>query len=493
MAAHIEKELQRSSGLLMHISSLPGYWGAGDLGPSAYTFVDMLASSGQKLWQILPLTIPDMTGSPYSSYSAFAQHTGFVSPELLRREGHISDETLSSLEKDNPDPSVRRAALIRLLSRDSRFMSSVSEDMERFQKEEAHWLNDFGLFTSLMWHLGPIWTDWPDMYRDRDPQALSGWQREHAGEILSIALGQYLFSRQWDALHRYAAEKGILIIGDIPIFVAHNSVDVWAHRDIFKLDKKGFPTVVAGVPPDVFSETGQLWGNPHYRWDRLDELNYRWWFDRIEHLLDKVDYLRLDHFRGFEAAWEIPFGNPTAEQGEWVKGGGQKFFDSFRNTFGQPPIIAEDLGIITEEVEFLMDRYHFPGMKILQFSLDSGPDNSFLPWNYGDGHCVVYTGTHDNNTLAGWYQTASETERSNLAEYLGIEGPDIVWPMIETALKSPAVWAVFPTQDLLELGVEARMNLPNTTEGNWNWRMEDLSPLKKALGRLSELCSDYER
>ena len=281
--------------------------------------------------------------------------------------------------------------------------------------------------------------------------------------------------------------KNINIIGDIPIFISHNSVDVWAHRDLFKLNEFGIPDVVAGVPPDIFSETGQLWGNPHYRWDKLKDEHYQWWFKRIGHTLDQVECVRLDHFLGFETAWEIPYENTTAKIGEWVKGDAINFFDALLNTFGEQPIIAEDLGIVTAEVLELMKRYHFPGMKILQFALDGGSDNTFLPFNYKDSNCIVYTGTHDNNTTSGWYANASEKEKQKLKDFLHIDENDTIWKLIQTAMESKAVWAIIPAQDILELGESARMNLPGTIVGNWNWQLHDFASIKPALEKLSQL------
>ncbi len=465
----------------------------GDLGPSAEKWIDLLAEAGQKLWQILPLTIPDHTGSPYSSYSAFAANTRFISPEKLCRDNACSKELLQTLEQRISDPVLRKQELLKAIIENQAWMEESACDFREFKAQNHSWLEDYALFTSLMKHFQSLWTEWPQPYRDRSRQALLDWQEEHGDELDYYKLEQFIFHRQWNELRHYATRKNIRIIGDIPIFVAYNSVDVWAHRTLFKLDDRGLPTVVAGVPPDIFSETGQLWGNPHYNWDVLRERDYSWWFDRIGHLLNQVDFVRLDHFRGFAGAWEVPFGEKTAEHGSWVSGGGQGFFDALSLRFGNPPIIAEDLGIITEDVSMLMARYGFPGMKILQFAFDSGPDNGFLPANYGNGHCIVYTGTHDNNTLAGWYEHAADIEKNNLAAFLDIREAPVVWPLIEAASASSAVWAVIPLQDILELGEEARMNFPSTTEGNWVWRRESFEGLDTPLQRLRQLTARYGR
>ncbi|MCK5520748.1 MAG: 4-alpha-glucanotransferase, partial [Candidatus Marinimicrobia bacterium] len=393
----------RSSGLLMHISSLPGLWNRGDLGPSARKFIDILSENSQALWQILPLTIPDYTGSPYSSTSAFAANSQFISPQDLCHDKICNADTLKKFEIDYPDDSaMRKKMLIRTLAFNKSLRKTLAKKFSSFSHENQYWLKDFCLFSTLMDHHSPLWTEWPENLRNRNPEALKTWEDEHTEEMDLYAFEQFIFQLQWDKLKNYASKKNIQIIGDIPIFIAHNSVDVWAHRENFKLDDNGFPTVVAGVPPDVFSETGQLWGNPHYQWETLQKSNFKWWFERIGHILKQVDFVRLDHFRGFEAAWEVPASEKTAENGEWVKGMPLEFFDAFKNKFGEAPIIAEDLGIITNEVREIMHKYAFPGMKILQFSLDSGPDNDFLPQNYQNSHCIVYTGTHDNNTLVGW-------------------------------------------------------------------------------------------
>jgi len=496
-------KFERASGVLLHPTSLPGPYGIGDLGPSAYRFIDWLAEVGCKLWQILPLGPTGYGDSPYQCFSAFAGNPYLISPDFLLRDDLLHPDDLKGIPDfgaDNVDYGRLIPWKLNLLERAFiRFRSAprpVHQDFEHFCAENVTWLPDYALFMALKEaNGGGAWSDWPESLRKRDPDSLTRAGKRHADAVERFTFYQYVFFRQWEALREHAHQRGIQIVGDIPIFVAFDSADVWSNPDLFYLDKAGQPTVVAGVPPDYFSATGQLWGNPLYRWEVLKSRDYDWWIARFHAVLRKVDIVRLDHFRGFAGYWEIPAGSKTAEKGRWVPGPGEDFLGTVKSALGDDsavlPIIAEDLGEITPDVIVLRDQFELPGMKILQFAF-SGPDNVFLPHNYS-ANCVAYTGTHDNDTARGWYETAPEHERDFARRYLESDGSNFAWELTRAAWASVAVYAIAPMQDLLGLGTEARMNFPSKLGGNWTWRMTDTAMSDDLKGRLRELNYLYLR
>jgi 4-alpha-glucanotransferase len=477
---------KRSSGILLHPSSLPGPYGIGDLGPQAHRFVDWLASTGSALWQILPLGPTGYGDSPYQCFSAFAGNPYLISPDDLLANGLVTGEDLTPL-KELPAAHVDFGMLIPkklnlLLKAFSRFQSdpgTLREPFEQFCADNASWLDDFALFMALKEsNGGGAWNGWPEALRSRKKAALTKARKELTEDILRHSFYQFLFFKQWGKIHQYANDRGIQIVGDIPIFVAYDSADVWANPDLFYLDESGNPTVVAGVPPDLFSTTGQLWGNPLYDWAVHKKEKYAWWLSRVRAVLQTVDILRFDHFRGFAGYYEIPASHTTAEHGKWVTGPAQDFFRAVQNDLQKNgsadtglPIIAEDLGLVTPDVLELLEAFDLPGMKVLQFGF-TGPDNPFLPHNYVP-NCVAYTGTHDNDTARSWYINAPENERDFARRYLGVDGQHFAWDLIRAVWKSVAVIAVAPMQDVLNLGGEARMNFPSKLGGNWEWRMTE--------------------
>lgn len=493
--------LPRSSGILLHPTSLPGRFGIGDLGNEAYQFVDFLVGAGQKLWQIMPLGPTGYGDSPYQSFSSFAGNPLLISPELLAEEGLLSQSDLDTVP-DFPEGRVDYGPVIAfkqaLLRRAyERFQAQAAPTrraaFRAFCRRHAAWLDDFALFMALKEaHRGTVWSSWEKDIASRQPEALQAWTQKLADSIEAHKFAQYLFFTQWLALKDYANAFGIRIIGDIPIFVAYDSADVWAHPELFYLDENGQPTVVAGVPPDFFSETGQLWGNPLYRWEVLAQDGYAWWIERVRATLRLVDIIRLDHFRGFEGYWEVPFGEPTAVKGRWVKGPGAALFQALQDALGPLPIIAEDLGVITPEVEAIRDQFDFPGMKVLQFAFATTPADPFLPHNFLR-NCVVYTGTHDNDTTLGWFQTAPPAERAFALKYTGSTGEEFNWDLIRLALASVADTAIIPLQDVLGIGSEGRMNLPGRASGNWAWRYLPGSLTPEIQERLRELTEIYGR
>lgn len=475
--------LPRSSGILLHPTSLPGRWGIGDLGSAAYQFIDFLYDAGQRLWQILPLGPTGFGDSPYQCLSSFAGNPLLISLDRLVEETLLTDADLTGeTAPPMPDFSVDRvdynavtAFKMPLLQRSFTLFQSNGSDKHRaafqqFCTDNAIWLDDYALFIALKQRFdGASWDTWEHTIRTRQPEALQYWQQELAEQIEAQKYFQYLFFSQWSELKAYANARDIRIIGDMPIFVAYDGADVWANPELFFLDDEGQPTVVAGVPPDYFSATGQLWGNPLYRWERMAANGYAWWLRRIKSILAMVDIVRLDHFRGFEAYWEVPATEETAVNGRWVKGPGHALFAQLEQELGELPIIAEDLGLITPEVEILRDDFNLPGMKVLQFAFGDTAKNPYLPHNYSANY-VVYTGTHDNDTTLGWFLTRDDKEREKIQRYLGRDGSDIGWDMIRLALSSVADMAIFPLQDVLRLGSDARMNIPGLAEGNWSWR-----------------------
>ncbi|MGQ9630570.1 MAG: 4-alpha-glucanotransferase [bacterium] len=502
----------RSSGILLHPTSLPGRFGIGDMGDSAYQFVDFLSECYQRIWQILPLGPTGYGDSPYQCFSAFAGNPLLIDLRGLVREGLLSESDLEGappFPEDSVDYGPVMEFKMSLLRRSfGNFKARASEtprgEFEGFCRRNSQWLDDYTLFMSLKGiNGGAVWNTWDRDIASRRKSAIEHWTGELADEILFYKYLQWQFFKQWTALKRYANEKGIKIVGDIPIFVAYDSADVWSNPDLFYLDEEGRPTVVAGVPPDYFSEAGQLWGNPLYRWDVMAQRGYSWWIDRFKTTLTTVDIVRLDHFRGFEAYWEIPASETTAIKGRWVKGPGDKFFEAVRNALGELPIIAEDLGVITPEVKALRDGFGFPGMKILQFAFGSDAENEYLPHNF-TSNCVVYTGTHDNDTVVGWFtgegtrdstrsQEEIEREREYALKYLGTDGSQINWDFIRLAFASVADTAIVPLQDVLGLGSEARMNLPGSPSGNWRWRFTFDMLTGEIKDRLREMTLIYGR
>ena len=493
--------MPRASGILLHPTSLPGPYGIGDLGPSAYRFVDVLAAAEQSYWQILPLGPTGYGDSPYQTFSAFAGNPSLVSPQLLVDDGLLPAPALD----DAPSFPTDRVDYGRVIPYKRRLLEQAfahylrdgspeaRRAVEDFAAANRSWLAPFALFMALKdAHDGRPWTEWEPDIAAREPAALARWDEQLAHAIQGHIYSQYLFFQQWARLKGYAAEKGVRIIGDAPIFVAHDSADCWAHRELFYLEPDGQPSVVAGVPPDYFSATGQRWGNPLYRWDVMAADGYAWWIERLRAVLATVDVLRLDHFRGFAGYWAIPGDAPTAERGTWEPGPGAPFFAAVERALGRLPIIAEDLGVITPDVVKMRDRFGLPGMKILQFAFGGGADNNDLPHNYTPNY-VVYTGTHDNDTTAGWYATASPHEKEHLRAYANSDGVDPAWDLIRLAYASVADTAVVPLQDLLGLGNEARMNLPARAGGNWQWRYTDGALTDGLASRVAELARLYGR
>ena len=494
-------EQNRASGILLHPTSLPGPDGIGDLGPEAYRWIDFLDRTGSQFWQVLPLGPTGYGDSPYQCFSAFAGNPYLISATLLLDLELLSKSDLSNrptfpLEKVEYGPVIEWK--MEILKRSFDYFCSdkhkkLQKEFGAFKESNKDWLNPFAVFMAIKAkHNNVAWNEWPEEFRKRDEKTLNNFIKAQNETIEFQKYLQFIFHQQWQNLRAYAHEKNIRIIGDIPIFVAYDSADVWANKELFYLDSEGLPTVVAGVPPDYFSETGQLWGNPLYNWEVHKNNNYQWWLKRMESVLNQVDIIRLDHFRGFEAYWEVPYGNETAEEGQWVEGPGYNFFNAIKSQLGELPIIAEDLGVITQKVRQMRDDFNLPGMKILQFAFASDPDDDFLPHNY-PRKCVAYTGTHDNDTTLGWYQNAPEREKDLCRRYLARSGDDIAWSMIRVLWRSVADWVVAPMQDFLSLGNWARMNYPGTASGNWDWRMNPDAINESLVHRLHETNYLYGR
>ncbi|WP_027370542.1 4-alpha-glucanotransferase [Desulfovermiculus halophilus] len=495
---------RRGSGLILHITSLPSPFGIGDLGPGAYRAVDFMHRAGQAFWQILPLTpTSGINGhSPYSSISAFAGNTLLISPELLAEDGLIS---LTDLPQAPADPSTvdytaaeeSKQNLVHMAHAALPAYPGLQDEFHRFCLREKNWLDDFALFCVAKEACGrDCWNQWPRELRDRDAQALDDLARERGVEIERIKFGQFLFFRQWAGLKKYTNHKGIQIIGDLPIYVSFDSAEVWAQPEQFKLDEQGTPVTVAGVPPDYFSSTGQLWGNPVYDWERMEDTGFAWWIQRLQHTFSLYDIVRIDHFRGFVGYWEVPYAEETAVNGWWTEAPAIRFFRTLLTRFPCLPIIAEDLGEITPDVREVMHLFNFPGMKVLVFAFyEDNPLHPFLPHTY-ERNCVAYTGTHDTNTVLGWLQNETDQQtRQRLYRYLGRELPDrqVPWELVRLAMGSVADKAVFPLQDLLGLNADSRMNLPSTTQANWAWRArpEELSP--DLADALADMAAAYGR
>jgi 4-alpha-glucanotransferase len=492
----------RASGILLHPTSFPSRFGIGDLGTEAYRFVDFLVESGQQIWQILPLGPTGYGDSPYQCFSAIAGNPLLISPERLRDQGLLSDANLNEmpefpLQVDYGWVIHTKTALLRQAHENFQTQASPEhrKAFEDFCHAKADWLEDYALFMALKEaHKGASWHTWEPEVAQRKPEALEQWQPRLANDISFHKFVQFEFFQQWSDLKRYTNDRRIQILGDLPIYVAHDSAEVWAHPEIFHLQEEtGLPKLMAGVPPDYFSVTGQLWGNPIYNWQRLQEDNFKWWVQRFRVMLDCVDLIRIDHFRGFESYWAVPQGETTAINGEWVQAPGKLFFERLNQELGSLPIIAEDLGLITPEVEALRDEFDFPGMKILHFAFDSESDNPYLPFNYTQ-NSVVYTGTHDNDTTVGWFNQRSPEQNEKVLRYLGCTGPDgIHWDLIRLAFGTVANQAIVPLQDVLGLGSEARMNSPSQQSGNWNWRYHWDSLTSEFRGRLRWLTEIYGR
>jgi 4-alpha-glucanotransferase len=473
---------ERISGVLLHVTSLPSYGGVGDFGPAAYEFVDFLVAAKQRLWQVLPLSPTGYGSSPYSALSAFAGNPLLISLEKLVDAGWLSRERIEGLPgHDGPcNYDVAFAKKIPLVEEAAQnFLEHASdEDRAGFQKfiqENISWLTDYAMFNVLRKRFGyASWNEWPPEYALRDGDAMAKLLNESSHALACEQVMQYFFCQQWTALHSYCTERKIAILGDVAIFVSYDSADVWTHPEIFELDEQRKPIRVSGVPPDYFSKTGQLWGNPLYKWKLLEEHGFDWWIARIRRALTLYDQVRLDHFRGFEAYWSVGADEPTAMNGQWVKAPGQSLFQRLREVFGELPFIAEDLGLITPEVDELREHFSLPGMRILQFGFGDRGGHLYLPHRYVP-NTVVYTGTHDNNTTLGWWRDdVTEEERVHVQTYLQpiVNDGDIVWAMVKCAAASVAVTCIVPMQDILHLGSEARMNTPSLAHGNWTWRYD---------------------
>lgn len=485
--------MNRGSGILLHITSLPSSYGIGDLGPEAYRFVDFLARSRQSYWQVLPLNPidPAQGNSPYSSFSAFARNTLLISPDLLVKDGTIAPRDLEPMP-DFPEGRCDYPAVMKFKERlfnvayENFKEKQARYGFENFCAENSYWLENFSLFASLKERFQKRpWNEWPAEYRDRNPEALRRVRNELRDRIEKESFLQYLFAKQWRMLKRYCNERGIQIMGDIPIYVNYDGEDVWSNTEIFKLNGQKLPALVAGVPPDYFSKTGQLWGNPVYNWEALQQRGFRWWIRRMENTLATYDIVRIDHFRGLVACWEVPAGEKTAINGKWEKVPVESFLNVLKRRFFTLPIIAEDLGLITPEVREVMIRHAIPGMKVLLFAFNEDhPMHPYLPHTY-EKNSVVYTGTHDNNTVRGWLENeATEEDKRRLQEYFGrtMSMEEIPWEMIRLAMLSVADIVLFPLQDVLGLGAEARLNRPSVAKGNWEWRV----PSEKITSALEE-------
>lgn len=502
--------LPRSSGVLLHVSSLPGAYGIGDLGPSAYAFADFLAKARQQYWQVLPLVPTGLGHSPYSSPSTFASNPRLISIDNLIERGLVSRDAAAELKQ----PAADQIDFERFIPAHERVLHQAFESFERghgqvshdafahFADSNADWLGDYAEFMTLREvYGGKAWPDWPDEYANRGADAMQALRRDRAAEIRRHKFWQFLFHEQWTWLKSYCNERRIRIFGDLPIYVAHDSADVWANPELFHLDAHGQATLVAGVPPDYFSETGQRWGNPIYRWEAMQENDYDWWYRRLARVLERVDLLRLDHFRGFDAYWAIDGHETTAINGEWRDAPGEHFFSRMKERLGSLPVVAEDLGIITDGVRELMRRFGFPGMAVMQFGFESGADSTFLPHNF-IRDLIAYTGTHDNDTLTGWWRTHASTQsadefqraRSYARHYLDLRsGDDFSAASIRALWASVADVAIIPIQDLLGMGSSSRMNTPGTADGNWGWRLLPGQVTQEHAEHLGMLTEIYGR
>lgn len=470
----------RESGILVHPTSFPGEYGMGDLGPGAYKFLDFLKESKQRLWQVLPLGPTGYGDSPYQSFSAFAGNHYLISFDLLAKEGLLNATDLANKPVFDPsrinygDVIPYKMQILRRAYDNFKTGAKCKHEYKKFCTANKFWLNDYALFTAIKeTNDGNEWSKWPVPLKNRQPAAIKEAATMYADEIDFCKFLQYEFYRQWLLLKVAANDMGIKIIGDMPIYVAQDSADVWASPELYQVDKNGQPTAVAGCPPDYFSETGQLWGNPLYNWDIHKKTGYKWWCTRVKAVLELVDIVRIDHFRGFDTYWSIPYGETTAINGKWKKGPGKALFTTLKKELGNLPIIAEDLGDLTESVHKLRKGVNLPGMRILQFAFTPGANSTYLPHNYEDSLTIVYTGTHDNNTTRGWYNEIDEAERDYLRRYFNISGENIAWDLIRAAFASSAIFAIVPMQDVMSLDANQRMNKPGDAQGWWAFRYTD--------------------
>ena len=489
----------RTCGVLMPISSIPSRFGIGGFSKEAYDFVDFLEKAGQTYWQILPLGPTGYGDSPYQSFSTFAGNPYYISLDKLIEEGLLTEEECEAKEYgSNPDyVDYEKIYFSRFQLLELAFeRADVKNDnaYAAFVKENESWLKDYAMYMAVKDSLGGIaWIEWDEDIRLRKPQAMTSYEKKLEKEIACYCYQQYLFAKQWDELKAYANKKGVQIIGDIPIYVAFDGADAWANPELFQLNEENIPVAVAGCPPDAFSETGQLWGNPLYRWDYHAKTGYAWWIKRMAHCFKLYDMVRIDHFRGFDEYWAIPYGDPTAVNGRWEKGPGYDLFDALKKALGNRPVIAEDLGFLTPSVLKLVKKTGYPGMKILQFAFDSREESDYLPHNYPN-NCVVYTGTHDNDTVNGWIPAMSRKDLAFAKKYIGVKKTkDICSNLIRIAFASVADTAIIPIQDYLELGSEARINTPSTLGGNWEWRLDAESCDDALAKRMDELAQIYGR
>jgi 4-alpha-glucanotransferase len=494
-------KFKRTSGILLHPTSLPGPYGVGDIGPRAHRWVEFLSGAGCGLWQVLPIGPTGYADSPYQCFSSFAGNPLLISVDALLKDDLLHPDDLYDhpcFPEDGVDYGQvipwKAGVLDRSFIRFQHIHSAqLAEEMAEFQAKQAAWLDDFALFMAIKEaHGGAPWPTWEKPLRERQSEALAEARHKYDVAIQRQIYRQFLFFRQWSKLREHAHQKNIQIIGDIPIFVAHDSADVWANTHLFFLEKDGTPTFVAGVPPDYFSPTGQLWGNPLYRWEVHAADGYEWWLQRIKATLEMVDIVRIDHFRGFAGYWEVPGDAKTAEIGRWVPGPGKHLFHKIRQSLGDLPIIAEDLGVITPDVVDLRDSFNLPGMRIFQFAFGSDPADPFLPHNYVS-NCVVYTGTHDNDTVCGWYERVPEKEKAFYRQYMDRDGSNVAWDMIRGVWSSVAVFGLAPMQDFLNLGNEARMNYPGNPSGNWMWRMPTKAQSPELQAKIKEINYLYSR
>lgn len=484
---------RRKAGVLLHISSLPGEGENGEFGQEAYNFINFLHGSGISVWQTLPLGMPHHDGSPYQGLSAHAGNPEYINIKWLEDKGWL--QRAEQYDACYTEKANAKSCLIALAFDGFQIIASKPEKQSysQFCLDKSGWLDDFALFYALRQEFGNCsWNQWPEPVKNRVPKVIKEAQVRLESLIENIKFEQFVFFEQWRELKIYAHGKNVQLFGDIPIFVSYDSADVWANREVFKLDKTGSMSVVAGVPPDYFSETGQRWGNPHYDWKYLKKTGFQWWIDRIKTQDELFDILRIDHFRGLESAWEIPADEETAVNGKWVVAPGKALLKAITQECSAISLVAEDLGIITEEVDVLRKNFNLPGMKILQFAFDGTSDNYYLPHNH-EKNSVVYTGTHDNDTTLGWFNSLNDHEKHLIYEYLGFSNTNMPYTLIGTALASVANLAIIPMQDILELGSKDRMNIPGTIAGNWKWRFEWSQLSDEQVSRLSHLVRLFGR
>ena len=481
---------QRRAGVILHPTSLPGRYEQGDLGPEAYRFVDFLNDCGLTVWQMLPVTPTHDDRSPYMGLSVDAGNPELISLELLNQWEWLEDDVLREARTISSKTYCIRQAYQGFRNQASK---TLQEELQQFISDNDSWLHDYALFVVLRERFQhQTWNEWPEEFRHRQPEAIANAKQEYRESIDEICFEQFVFFRQWGLLKQYANERQVQMVGDMPIFVAHDSAEVWQHQEYFDLNADGSPNTVAGVPPDYFSETGQRWGNPLYVWDKLADDHYEWWIERFQVALTLYDAVRVDHFRGFEAYWEIDAKEVTAVNGHWVKAPGEALFNTLQESVGELPIIVEDLGTITPEVNALREKFGWPGMKILQFAFDGDDSNPYLPHHHIE-NCVVYTGTHDNDTTLSWFEDLPPDVKDNVYQYMGNPGESMPWALIECAFRSVANWAIVPMQDLLSLGKGHRMNTPGTSEGNWQWRFQWHQVDEHVAEKVKTMVTQFER